>query len=224
MVECIEITKGSPVDAAVIWMHGLGADGNDFVPIVPELRLPEQPGIRFLFPHAPERPVTINGGMSMRAWYDIDPAAGPASADADIAASAEAVQALIEGQTAAGIEPGRIVLAGFSQGGVMALHCGLRAEARLAGIMALSTYLHDAERVTDAITLAAAETPVFMAHGVMDPMIPIARGITARERLLELGFPVEWHEYPMGHAVCPQEIGDIAAWLRRVLPARAGTG
>ena len=212
----IEIETGSRPDAAVVWLHGLGADGHDFEPIVPELHLPSQAQIRFIFPHAPVRPVTINGGMEMRAWYDIDPRA-PLAGDDDIRRSAQAVRAIVEEQVARGIATKRIVLAGFSQGGVIALHLGLRYERKLAGIMALSTYLHDAERLVDELTLDNADTPIFMAHGLGDPMIPVTRAITSREALKRLSYRVEWHEYAMGHGVCLEEIRDIARWLADVL-------
>jgi phospholipase/carboxylesterase len=158
------------------------------------------------------RPVTINGGAEMRAWYDIDMRA-PLAGEEDIRASARAIEALIEEQRARGISSRRIVLAGFSQGGVIALQLGLRYNEPLAGIMALSTYLHDPERLVDQISLDNAGIPIFMAHGLMDPMIPITRAVTSRETLLGLNYPVEWHEYAMGHSVCLEEINDIARWL-----------
>ncbi len=208
----IELDTGADPTVAVIWLHGLGADGHDFEPIVPELKLPDSPALRFIFPHAPMRPVTINGGAEMRAWYDIDPRA-PLAGDADIRASAVAIEALIDEQIGRGITTKRIVLAGFSQGGVVALHLGLRYREPLAGIMALSTYLHDPEHVVDGISLANAGIPIFMAHGLMDPMIPITRAITSREALRALDYPIEWHEYAMGHSVCLEEINDIGTWL-----------
>jgi phospholipase/carboxylesterase len=207
-------------DAAVIWLHGLGADGHDFEPIVPELRLPPGLRFRFLFPHAPIRSVTINDGMEMRAWYDIDPRA-PLAGTADIRASAEQVAELVAEMRKLGIPSRRIVLAGFSQGGVVALHLGLRYREPLGGIMALSTYVHDAEHLTDEISLENFDVPIFMAHGVLDPMIPITRAITSREALRALNYRVEWHEYRMGHSVCPQEIADIGRWLNEVLTTTA---
>jgi phospholipase/carboxylesterase len=207
-------------DAAVIWLHGLGADGHDFEPIVPELRPPSGLRVRFLFPHAPVRPVTINDGMEMRAWYDIDPRA-PLAGTADIRASAEQVAELVAEMRRLGIPSRRIVLAGFSQGGVVALHLGLRYREPLGGIMALSTYVHDAEHLTDEISLENFDVPIFMAHGVLDPMIPITRAITSREALRALNYRVEWHEYRMGHSVCPQEIADIGRWLNEVLTITA---
>lgn len=211
-LERIELVTGANPTAAVIWLHGLGADGHDFEPIVPELKLPAAPAVRFVFPHAPIRAVTINGGAKMRAWYDIDPRA-PLAGDEDIRSSAASIEELIDEQVARGIPTKRIVLAGFSQGGVIALQLGLRYREPLAGIMALSTYLHDPEHVVDRISLDNAGIPIFMAHGLMDPMIPITRAITSRETLRALDYPIEWHEYAMGHSVCLEEIKDISRWL-----------
>ncbi|NJN51724.1 MAG: carboxylesterase [Gammaproteobacteria bacterium] len=211
-LERIELETQPNPTMAVIWLHGLGADGHDFEAIVPELDLGAA-AVRFIFPHAPVRPVTINGGAEMRAWYDIDPRA-PLAGDADIRRSAADVAGLIREQTDRGLAASQIVLAGFSQGGVIALHLGLRFEAPLAGIMALSTYLHDGEHLTEELTLENADTPIFMAHGIGDPMIPITRAVTSREVLTGLGYSVQWHEYAMAHAVCLQEIRDISSWLR----------
>jgi phospholipase/carboxylesterase len=211
-LERIEIDTAADPDAAVIWLHGLGADGHDFEPIVPELALPGVRALRFVFPHAPVRAVTINGGAQMRAWYDIDPRS-PLAGERDIGESAAAVEALVGEQVARGIATKRIVLAGFSQGGVIALQAGLRYREPLAGIMGLSTYLHDPEHVIDRISLENAGIPIFMAHGLMDPMIPITRAITSRETLRALDYPIEWHEYSMGHSVCLEEIKDIGRWL-----------
>jgi phospholipase/carboxylesterase len=211
-LERIEIDTAADPDAAVIWLHGLGADGHDFEPIVPELALPGVRALRFVFPHAPVRAVTINGGAQMRAWYDIDPRS-PLAGERDIGESAAAVEALVAEQVARGIATKRIVLAGFSQGGVIALQAGLRYREPLAGIMGLSTYLHDPEHLIDRISLENAGIPIFMAHGLMDPMIPITRAITSRETLRALNYPIEWHEYSMGHSVCLEEIKDIGRWL-----------
>ena len=211
-LECLEIEPRGAAAGTVIWMHGLGADATDFEPIVPMLEIGAP--VRFVFPNAPVRPVTINGGMAMRAWYDIDPGA-PLAGTEDIRASAAAVEALLDREVERGIPEDRIVLAGFSQGGVIALHLGLRHPRRLAGILALSTYLHDHEHLGDEASLASVDAPIFMAHGRMDPMIPITRAITSREALTALGYTVEWHEYPMGHQVCPEEIADIGTWLGR---------
>ncbi len=216
-LETIELDTASNPAHAVIWLHGLGADGHDFEAIVPELDLGGR-AVRFVFPHAPIRPVTINGGAEMRAWYDIDPRA-PLSGDTEIRESAAAVAELIQEQRGRGIASRRIVLAGFSQGGVIAMHLGLRHDEPLGGIMALSTYLHDGERLAEELTLENADTPIFMAHGISDPMIPVRRAVTSREVLSALGYRVEWHEYAMGHAVCLQEIRDISAWLRARLEA-----
>ncbi len=217
-LETVELTTGSGApQAAVLWLHGLGADGHDFEAIVPELHLPGHAAIRFVFPHAPVREVTINGGMEMRAWYDIDPNEGPYTGDRDIRESARQVEALIERENERGIPTERIVLAGFSQGGVIALHTGLRLRQRLAGIMALSTYLHDHARLVEECSFENLDTPILYCHGIADPMIPITRAITSREALLKANYRVEWHEYQMGHAVCQQEIDDIRAWLLRVL-------
>ncbi|MEQ8859635.1 MAG: alpha/beta hydrolase [Pseudomonadales bacterium] len=212
-LDCLEIEPPQPVAASVIWLHGLGADAGDFEPIVPMLKL-EAP-VRFVFPNAPVRPVTINAGMQMRAWYDIDPGA-PLSGTDDIRESAAAIEHLVQREVERGVPTRQIVVAGFSQGGVIALHLGLRHPQRLAGIMALSTYVHDQEHLVDEVSLASVDVPIFMAHGQADPMIPIARAITSRETLLGLGYQVEWHEYAMGHQVCPEEIDDISRWLNDV--------
>ena len=214
LLEAIEIeTQPSPV-ASVVWLHGLGADGNDFVPIVPELGV-EELSLRFVFPHAPTRPVTINGGMVMRAWYDISDQAIRVEDEKSVRASQEQVEALLARERARGSS--RIVLAGFSQGGAIALHTGLRHRARLAGIMALSTYLPLAATLTAEASAASRDVPIFMAHGRHDSLIPIERATISRETLRKAGYPVEWHDYTMEHAVCPEEIADIAAWLRGVL-------
>ena len=212
----IEVTTGESPDAAVIWLHGLGADGSDFEAIVPELQLPADLALRFVFPHAPERAVTLNSGMQMRAWYDVDPSS-PLSGGDDIRESAQAVALLLDEQHDQGIASDRIILAGFSQGGVVALHLGLRHPRRLAGIMGLSTHLHDPERLTEELDLANIDTSILLAHGLMDPMIPITRAITSREALISLNYRVEWHEYSMGHQVCMEEIQDISSWLTRCL-------
>ncbi|MXY56390.1 MAG: carboxylesterase [Gammaproteobacteria bacterium] len=209
-LETVELQPDGGSAGTVVWLHGLGADGHDFEPIVPMLEL--DVAVRFVFPHAPVRPVTINGGMEMRAWYDIDPRSPLAGSD-DIRASGDAIEELVLAEEGRGVPRSRIVLAGFSQGGVVALHLALRSETRFAGVMALSTYVHDHENLADLISFASIDTPIFMAHGQMDPMIPITRAITSREALVGLGYDVEWHEYGMGHEVCPQEIADIARWL-----------
>ncbi len=204
----VVIEPARPARACVIWLHGLGADGHDFEPLVPQLRLPDALGVRFVLPHAPVRPVTVNGGQSMRAWYDIaSPDLGLAPDLDGIARSAEYLRSLVAAQGDLGIPPERIVLAGFSQGGVVALHAALHMRARPAGVLALSTYLAAAEG--DATGLR-----VFMGHGSADPVVPIEQARDARERLLALGAEVEWHVYPMPHSVHPDEVADIARWLR----------
>ncbi len=204
--------------AAVIWLHGLGADGHDFAPIVPELGAVRE-WTRFIFPHAPPRPVSINFGMTMRAWYDIrDDGDGFVSDADDLRESQDAVDALIEAEIDAGVPAERIVLAGFSQGGAVALRTALRHPRRLAGLLALSTYLPLADTLASERSAANADIPVFMAHGDDDPLIGVDRALASRDRLLGLDYEVEWRTYPMPHAVCPPEIRDIGAWLARVLP------
>ena len=209
MLETVEIDARNAV-GTVIWLHGLGADGHDFEPVAAMLDLANP--VRFVFPHAPTRAVTINGGMEMRAWYDVDPRA-PLAGTQDIQTSAAQVEELVQVEEDRGIARSRVVLAGFSQGGVIALHLGLRSTERFAGIMALSTYVHDHERVGEEVSFASIDVPILMAHGQMDPMIPIARAITSRESLTNLGYNVDWRVYGMGHQVCPEEIADISAWL-----------
>jgi phospholipase/carboxylesterase len=218
VLETVEIETAPAPQAAVIWMHGLGADGHDFEPIVPELGLPASLVVRFVFPHAPMRPVTINAGWTMRAWYDVREEAGVRQEDpAGVRASQAAIEALIARERARGVAARRIALAGFSQGGAMALHTGLRHGERLAGIMALSCAIPLADLVAAEVSPANREVPIFMAHGAQDPLIPLARGARARDLLRQLGYQVDWREYQMPHAVCPEEIRDISAWLRAVL-------
>jgi phospholipase/carboxylesterase len=217
LLETIEIETCERPDAAVIWLHGLGADAHDFEPIVPELRLPQRFALRFVFPHAPIRPVTLNQGMRMRAWYDILQLGGGREDDPGIRASQKSLDNLIAREGARGIAPARIVLAGFSQGGAIALQTALRSGERLAGTLALSTYLPLAPTLAAERSAANRDLPIFMAHGSQDPMIPIDRARASRDALAALGYPVEWREYPMPHSVCLDEISDIAAWLTRVL-------
>lgn len=221
LLETIEIESTPNPTAAVIWMHGLGADGNDFVPIVNELDLTGAPAIRFVFPHAPMRPVTINNGHVMRAWYDVsfgDLEGHSRKADEKGVRESQAqIGALVARENSRGIATGKIVLAGFSQGGAVALQTGLRYAETLAGIMALSTYLPLAESFAKEATPANARTPVFMAHGTHDPVVQYAMGKTSHERLQQAGYAVEWHEYPMQHSVCLEEIADVGRWLRQVL-------
>jgi len=218
LLDCVELQTHSDPQHAVIWLHGLGADGYDFVPVVRELELSGAPAARYVFPHAPQIPVTINGGYVMRAWYDILGAELVRREDeARIRASAAAVEGLIAREAERGIPRGRIVLAGFSQGGAITLQAGTRAEEPLAGLMALSTYLPLAGSAAAEATPASRGIPIFMAHGTTDPVIPIARSAASRDRLQELGYKVEWHEYPMQHSVNADEIRAIAAFLKRVL-------
>ena len=213
--DAIILEPDQPANAAVIWLHGLGADGNDFVPIVPELRLPEAISPRFIFPNAPVRPISINGGMPMRGWYDITSLTRLDQQDeAGIRASARRVQNLIEEEVAAGIPRQRIVLAGFSQGGAIALHAGLRQNEALGGILALSTYLPLQSRLMGELSAAGRATPVFMCHGLYDNVLPAALGTSSRDGLRQLGCAVEWRDYPMQHQVCEEEIEDIATWLK----------
>jgi phospholipase/carboxylesterase len=221
LLETIEIETATTPAASIVWMHGLGADGNDFVDIVPELRLPADRGVRFVFPHAPMRPVTINSGYVMRAWYDIRDDGGVRREDpAGVRASQAAIEALVARERGRGIPASAIVLAGFSQGGAMALHTGLRHPERLAGVMALSCSLPLADTLAAEAAAVNRVVPIFMAHGTHDPMIPKARAQRAHDTLTGLGYTIEWHEYPMPHSVCMEEVADIAAWLGQILPRR----
>ena len=214
----IQIETAASPTAAVIWLHGLGADGNDFAGLVPELDLSRCPPIRFIFPHAPSIPVTINGGYVMPAWYDIRGTDMISRQDeAGIRASEQAIQALIGREMARGIPAERIVLAGFSQGCALALHTGLRYPQALAGIIALSGYLPLADLLAQERHPANARTPIFMAHGSQDPVVILARGEASRDLLASLEYAVEWRSYPMPHSVHPREIADIAAFLTRLL-------
>lgn len=206
--------------ASVIWLHGLGADGHDFVPIVPELGLPPGHGIRFIFPHAPVRRVTLNGGMPMRAWYDILSLSRDGLQDAaGLEDARRRVSTLIEAEVTAGFPADRIVLAGFSQGGAVALHAGLRHPQRLAGLLPLSTYLPLHETLAAEAHPANRATPILMCHGLYDPVLPHALGEHSAKRLRELGYDLEWQDYPMQHQVCAEQIEHVGAWLRRVLAA-----
>lgn len=214
----LEIEPAGAVRSSVIWMHGLGADAHDFEPIVPDLNLPAELGVRFVFPNAPIQPVTINGGMRMRAWYDVFSADLPRRADPDgIYASERAIVALLKREKQRGVPAERIVLAGFSQGGAMALHTGLRYPDRLAGILALSCYLPLADNLNSERRPENQPTPIFVAHGDYDAVIPIRYGQQSAELLQRLGYRLEWQDYNMGHEVCWQEIRDVAKWLGRVL-------
>jgi phospholipase/carboxylesterase len=221
-LETVEVEPGAAADAAVLLMHGLGADGHDFESLVPELRLPASPSVRWIFPHAPVRPVTINGGFRMRAWYDIVALDRSAAEDeAGIRESAEAIGALVRRERERGMAADRIVLAGFSQGGAMALFAALRWPERLAGVVALSTYMPLAATLPAEAHPANAAVPVFMAHGTFDPLVPLALGERSRDLLRSRGHDVEWHAYPMPHSVCAEEVRDLRGFLLRRLPAQA---
>ncbi len=217
LLEHIEIEPETSARSTVIWLHGLGADGHDFEAIVPELHLPEDSTIRFIFPHAPIRSVTINNGEEMRAWYDFIPHSETAGTD-DILTSASQIGQFIEREIDRGIPSEQILLAGFSQGGVIALHTATRFPERLAGILAISTYLHDFRGTETEMTDANLAIPVMMAHGTGDPMIPIMRAATSRENLTRLGYDVRWFDYPMGHQVCLEEVEEIARFFAELLP------
>jgi phospholipase/carboxylesterase len=219
--QTVEVESEASPQGSVIWLHGLGADGHDFEPIVPELGLAGQLSLRFVFPHAPMRPVTINGGMTMRAWYDVlTLERGGPQDEAGIRESGRLLEMLLEREHERGIPYEKIVLAGFSQGGAIALHTGLRYSQRLAGLMALSTWLPLADYFDEEVVRNAdaqsLELPIFMAHGSFDPMLPIALGQHSHETLDKAGYKVEWHDYPMAHAVCAEEIADVRNWLLSV--------
>jgi len=217
---CVEIETAAHPRHTVIWLHGLGADGNDFAPIVPELVDRAWPPLRFVFPHAPTRPVTINGGMSMRAWYDI---LGAQIADrqdeAGMRVSISQLDELIAREGARGIPSERVIVAGFSQGGAIALAGGVRHAAKLAGIAALSTYLPLAAKTAVERSAANASLPIFFAHGSYDSIVPQPLGIASRDTLAQLGYAIEWHSYPMAHQVCAEEIADLRAWIAPRLTA-----
>lgn len=218
LLDFIQQDTGTDPRFAVIWLHGLGADGHDFEPIVPELGLSGATAVRFIFPHAPVQPVTINGGMAMRAWYDI--AYMDLSAEVDtigINQSSDHLRRLIQHTVDSGIPSERIVLAGFSQGGVIALHTGLLYRQKLAGIIALSTYVAVPEAIQRSASGANKNIPIFMAHGRFDPVIPCNLGEQSRDFLEKAGYAVQWHEYPMEHSVYPDEIRDLADWLKELL-------
>jgi len=220
LLSCVEVEPDRPATAAVIWLHGLGADGHDFEPIVPYLGLSSGVDVRFVFPHAPDRPVTVNAGMIMPAWYDIRVLALQREIDErGVLESTEQILSLVARERDRGIEPDRLVLAGFSQGGAIALHVALRHPERLAGVIALSTYLVREETLETERSEANHDVPIFQAHGTLDPMVPLQNGERARDRLIELGYPLEWKTYPMGHEVHPGEIRDVGSalngWLIR---------
>jgi len=218
-VETLELSTGPEPGNCVIWLHGLGADGHDFEPVVPMLGMEQIAATRFIFPHAPIRPVTLNGGMMMRAWYDIRGMnVGRDQDEEGIEQSAGLVRSLIEREIGRGIPASRIVLAGFSQGGAIAAHVALRYPHKLAGLMVLSAYLLFPDRLAAQLNPANSGTPVFVAHGSMDPMVPFNMGKDLAARLRALQLPLEWHEYPMPHSVVQEELHDIGAWLRACLP------
>jgi phospholipase/carboxylesterase len=204
--------------ATVIWLHGLGDSGDGFAPIVPALKIPDELGIKFMFPHAPVRPVTINNGMAMRAWYDIKSMDFGSRADLDgVKESAAQVEALIEAEIAAGIPPHKIVLAGFSQGGVISYYLGCRYSKALAGIMTLSTYMADGETLAAQMSELSRIVPIFAAHGTHDDVVPVAMGKAAFQQVVALGYNATWKEYSMQHNVCPEEVNDISNWLQKRL-------
>lgn len=204
--------------ASVIWLHGLGADGHDFEPIVPELHLDPSRGVRFIFPHAPQRPVTINGGMTMRAWYDVQSPDLTQMEDRDsIEASGRLLHEWIDAEIEKGIKSHKVIVAGFSQGGAIALHGGLRYPQPLGGIFALSCYLPLPDQLTLEASQANQRTPILMLHGTNDPIVPVTQGRSSRDQLIEAGYDVTWREYPMAHSVCLEEIGEIGEWLDRLV-------
>ncbi|MEX5745121.1 alpha/beta hydrolase [Massilia sp. X63] len=218
LLQNIEIETAPNPQVAVIWLHGLGADGNDFVPLVNELDLSGLPGIRFVFPHAKTMPVTINGGYVMRAWYDITGAELTRREDeGGLRASQRDVEALIAREKSRGIPASRIILAGFSQGCAMTLQTGMRHPEKLAGMLCLSGYLPLAASVAAERTEESLATPIFMAHGTHDNVVPFARARDSKEALVSLGYQVEWHEYTMQHSLCLEEVQDISKWIRKVL-------
>jgi phospholipase/carboxylesterase len=221
----VEIEIGPKPSLAVIWLHGLGADGHDFESIVPELRLPSEPGVRFIFPHAPHRPVTINGGYIMRAWYDIAQSDRGFKQNAEhIRESEKIVRDLIERENSRGIPSGRIVLAGFSQGGAIALHTGLRYPQPLAGLLSLSAPVPFVENLMVETHPVNADVPIFLAHGTEDPMVPYALAQQIRTQMEAKGLNIEWHAYVTGHSVVPEEIRDISRWFGRIFSINGGRG
>ncbi|MGB8339635.1 MAG: alpha/beta hydrolase-fold protein [Burkholderiales bacterium] len=218
LLPAIELQTGHQPIASVIWLHGLGADGNDFVSVVRELKLPDSLPIRFIFPHAPMRPVSINGGFVMRAWYDLaQGATGLQSNENDIRAAQKEIEKLIEREISRGIGSDKIILAGFSQGGVIALQTGLRYNEKLNGIMALSTYLALADSLEKEASAENKSISIFMAHGEQDNVIDFSIAEKSCHFLVKHGYTLEWHQYPMPHSVCLEEIGDISTWLQKQL-------
>ncbi len=219
LLDSIEVNPSRDPAAVIIWLHGLGADGHDFEAIVPQLHLPESLPVRYVFPHAPARAVTINGGAVMRAWfdiYDVDLTADSIDHD-QFLESTGMLTTLIENELQSGMASDRIVLAGFSQGGAIVLHVGLHYEKQLAGILAMSMHLPTIASAASAFSAAGKQVPIMMAHGQTDPVIPVLKARETRQALSDLGYAVDWHEYPMPHAVCADEIEDIRAWLLDIL-------
>ena len=218
LLQTIEKETGPHPAVSIIWMHGLGADANDFVPMLHELDLAGLPAIRFIFPNAETMPATVNGGYVTRAWYDIVATdLGRQEDEAGLRASQAKVEALIARENARGVPSERIILAGFSQGCAMTLQTGLRQKSKLAGLMCLSGYVPIAAKAAVEHTPESKATPIFMVHGRMDPVIPIARALASRDLLQQWGYSVEWHDYPMPHSLCAEEVDHISAWLKRVL-------
>ena len=216
MLECVETETGPSPEHSIVWLHGLGADGNDFAPIVPQLRSAQSRAVRFVFPHAPVRPVTVNGGMAMRAWYDIKGFDIARDQDSEgIAQSMAQVAQLLEREFDRGIDRQNLLLAGFSQGGALALRTALSQRAGLAGAIALSCYLLDASSLDQWLTPAGRNTPVFMAHGTQDPVVPVALGRAAAKTLAEQHVGVDWSEWRMQHAVCPEELQALDRWMEQ---------
>jgi len=218
LLSCVEIKPEIAPVATIIWLHGLGADGHDFVSIVPELHLPDNLPIKFIFPHAPERAITINNGYVMRAWYDVKQLSGSFNDEDEpgIRESEKEICALIENEKKLGMSSDKIILAGFSQGGAMALHTGLRYPEKLAGIIALSAYLPLANLFLAEVSTVNQNLPIIMAHGTSDPLIPLMFAKASSDFLIQQGYQIDWHTYPMQHTVCSQEIRDLSQWLQRI--------
>jgi len=218
LLEFIEIETAENIEYSVIWLHGLGASGHDFEPLVPELKFPQRPGVRFIFPHAPIRPITVNGGASMRAWYDIDSLDFDSRQQDDdgIAQSVGEVSDLIDNEISRGIPAANILLAGFSQGGAIALQAGLTLDKPIAGIVALSTYLPMQQDAVDNIAADKLTTPIFMAHGAVDDVIPVSIATASRDMLTARGAALEWHQYDIPHSVSMEEVEDLSAWFKRL--------
>ncbi len=218
MLETVVINPSQPAKACIIWLHGLGADGHDFAPIVPELKLPDSMAVRFVFPHAPIQSVTLNDGMLMRAWFNIYALSIGAQQDEEgIRRAQEAVDALIMQEIKRGIPANKIILAGFSQGGALALHCGLRYSQSLAGILGLSTVLPLAEYIMQEASSANKHIPILLTHGIYDSVIPLSLAELSKTALTQFGYQVGWHTYPMPHSVCAEEIADVSAWIQERL-------